>query len=78
MDLEQFTEKSRECLQAAQGLALRERHQRFTPEHLLAAVLDEPSIASLLEAVGADVAQVRQRSPERAYSCCSRACTARP
>ncbi len=64
MDLEQFTEKSRECLQAAQGLALRERHQRFTPEHLLAAVLDEPSIATLLEAVGADVAQVRQRNTE--------------
>ncbi len=32
MDLEKYTERSRGLLQAAQGLALRSGHQRFTPE----------------------------------------------
>jgi ATP-dependent Clp protease ATP-binding subunit ClpB len=35
MDFENYTERSRGFVQAAQSLALREGHQRFTPEHLL-------------------------------------------
>jgi ATP-dependent Clp protease ATP-binding subunit ClpB len=62
MDLEQFTEKSRKMLQEAQALALRSNHQRFTPEHLLAALVAEPSMVSLLESVGADVALIAQRA----------------
>ncbi len=62
MDLEQFTEKSRKVLQEAQGLALRSNHQRFTPEHVLATLLEEQSIVSLLEAVGADITQLEART----------------
>ncbi len=62
MDLELFTEKSRKVLQEAQGLALRSSHQRFTPEHVFATLLEEPSIAALLQAAGADVAQLSERT----------------
>jgi ATP-dependent Clp protease ATP-binding subunit ClpB len=62
MDLELFTEKSRKVLQEAQGLALRSSHQRFTPEHIFSSLLEEPSIAALLQAAGADVAQLIERS----------------
>ncbi|HVI87336.1 MAG TPA: ATP-dependent chaperone ClpB [Dongiaceae bacterium] len=56
MDLEKFTERSRGFLQAAQALALREGHQRLTPEHLLKILLDdkEGMAANLLTAAGAD------------------------
>ena len=62
MDLEQLTEKSRKILQEAQALAVRERHQRFTPEHLLAALVEEPSMQTLLTAAGVDVAQIIERT----------------
>lgn len=62
MDLEQFTEKSRNVLQEAQGIAVRRRHQRFAPEHLLAALLEEASIVKLLEAAGADAALIEERA----------------
>lgn len=61
MDLEQFTEKSRKVLQEAQGLALRSGHQRFAPEHVLAALLEEPSIPTLLTTAGADMALIAER-----------------
>jgi ATP-dependent Clp protease ATP-binding subunit ClpB len=35
MDLEKLTERARGFVQSGQSLALREGHQRFTPEHLL-------------------------------------------
>jgi len=41
MDMEKFTERSRGFIQAAQTIALRENHQRFLPEHLLKALLDD-------------------------------------
>ena len=41
MDLEKLTERARGFLQAAQTIALREYHQRLTPEHLLKALLDD-------------------------------------
>ncbi|MES2985393.1 MAG: ATP-dependent chaperone ClpB [Pseudomonadota bacterium] len=62
MDLEQFTEKSRKALQDAQALALRSNHQRFTPEHILAALIEEPSMGVLLGAVGADLALLDERT----------------
>jgi len=61
MDLELFTEKSRKIIQEAQGLALRSNHQRLTPEHILAVLVEEPSVVSLLEAASADVAQIAQQ-----------------
>ena len=42
MNLEKFTEKSRESIQAAQTIAERESHGRLGPEHLLKALLDDP------------------------------------
>ncbi len=41
MDFENYTERARGFLQAAQGLALRSGHQRLTPEHLLKVLLDD-------------------------------------
>ncbi|MBN2905291.1 MAG: ATP-dependent chaperone ClpB [Rhodobacteraceae bacterium] len=41
MNLEKFTERSRGFLQAAQTIAMRESHQRLTPEHLLKALMDD-------------------------------------
>ena len=42
MNLEKFTERSRGMIQAAQAIAMSESHQRFTPVHLLKALLDDP------------------------------------
>ena len=42
MNLEKFTERSRGMIQAAQTIAMSESHQRFTPVHLLKALLDDP------------------------------------
>src|SRR6195952_828031 len=54
MDIEKFTERSRGFLQAAQTIAIREFHQRITPEHLLKALLDdeEGAAAGLIQAAG--------------------------
>ena len=41
MNFEKFTDRSRGFLQSAQGLALREGHQRLAPEHLLKVLLDD-------------------------------------
>ncbi len=38
MDIEKFTERARGFLQAAGTIAIREFHQRITPEHLLKAL----------------------------------------
>ena len=42
MDFEKYTERARGFIQSAQSLALREGHQRFTPEHMLKVLLDDP------------------------------------
>ncbi len=54
MDLEKLTERARGFLQAAQTIAVREFHQRITPEHLLKALLDddEGAAAGLIRAAG--------------------------
>ena len=56
MDLERYTERLRGFIQAAQALALREGHQRFTPEHVLKVLLDDPEglAANLIKAAGGD------------------------
>ncbi|RVT99619.1 ATP-dependent chaperone ClpB [Rhodovarius crocodyli] len=61
MDIEKFTERSRGFLQAAQTIAIREYHQRITPEHLLKALLDDPqgAAAGLLRQAKADPAAVQ-------------------
>lgn len=63
MDFENYTDKSKKILQAAQALALRSNHQRFTPEHILAALLEEePAIAALIAAAGGDAQILAERS----------------
>ena len=54
MDIEKFTERARGFLQAAGTIAIREFHQRITPEHLLKALLDdeEGAAAGLIRAAG--------------------------
>jgi ATP-dependent Clp protease ATP-binding subunit ClpB len=56
MDIEKFTERSRGFLQAAQTIAIRDFHQRVTPEHLLKALLDdeEGAAAGMIKAAGGD------------------------
>jgi ATP-dependent Clp protease ATP-binding subunit ClpB len=56
MDFEKFTERARGFIQSAQSLALREGHQRFTPEHLLKVLLDDEEglAAGLIKSAGGD------------------------
>ncbi len=56
MDFEQYTERSRGFVQAAQTLAVRRGHQRLTPEHLLKTLLDDKEglAANLIRAAGGD------------------------
>ena len=59
MNFENFTDRSRGFIQSAQTLALRSDHQRFTPEHLLKALLeDQEGLASgLIESAGGNAKQ---------------------
>lgn len=59
MNLEKFTERVRGFLQAAQTIAVRDNHQRLSPEHLLKALLDDDQglAANLIKRAGG--------SPER-------------
>src|SRR5690242_8163119 len=54
MDFEKYTERARGFIQSAQALALREGHQRFSPEHLLKVLLDDEEglASSLIAAAG--------------------------
>ncbi len=60
MNLEKFTERARGFVQAAQTIAIRENHQKLSPEHLLKALMDdEQGLASnLIRKAGGDVAQI--------------------
>ncbi len=59
MEFEKFTERSKGFVQAAQTIAMRESHQRLTPEHLLRALLDdgEGLASNLIRAAGGDPAK---------------------
>ena len=62
MNMEKFTERSRGFLQAAQTIAMRENHQRLTPEHLLKALMDdeEGMAANLIRKAGGSPERVRE------------------
>jgi ATP-dependent Clp protease ATP-binding subunit ClpB len=62
MDFESYTERSRGFVQAAQALALREGHQRFTPEHILKVLLDDQEglAGNLIQAAGGDARRARE------------------
>ena len=57
MEFDKYTERARGFVQAAQNLALREGHQRFTPIHILKVLLDDEQglAAGLINSAG-DVA----------------------
>ncbi|MDE3060843.1 MAG: ATP-dependent chaperone ClpB [Pseudomonadota bacterium] len=61
MDFEKYTDKSKQIVQAAQALALRSGHQRFVPEHVLFALLDdrERMAEQLIRSCGGDPARLR-------------------
>ncbi|MHA3979421.1 ATP-dependent chaperone ClpB [Halovulum sp. GXIMD14794] len=61
MNFEKFTERSRGFVQAAQTIAMRESHQRFVPEHLLKALMDDDQglAANLIKRAGGDPARVK-------------------
>ena len=58
MNLDKFTDRARGFVQAAQTIALREDHQKFLPEHLLKALLDDSEglAGNLIAAAGGDAA----------------------
>jgi ATP-dependent Clp protease ATP-binding subunit ClpB len=54
MQFENYTDRARGLIQAAQTIALRDNHQQFTPEHVLKALLDDQEglAANLIRAAG--------------------------
>ncbi|SNR48909.1 ATP-dependent chaperone ClpB [Puniceibacterium sediminis] len=62
MNLEKFTERSRGFIQAAQTIAMREGHQRLSPEHVLKALLDDDQglASNLITRAGGAPERVRQ------------------
>jgi ATP-dependent Clp protease ATP-binding subunit ClpB len=62
MDIEKYTDRSKGFIQSAQSLALRENHQRLTPEHLLKVLLDDKEglASGLIAKAGGDANLARQ------------------
>src|SRR6476469_2249461 len=62
MRLDKLTIKAQEALQAAHDLAGSRAHQELTPEHVLAALLDQNDgiTGAILRKLGVDPASVRQ------------------
>ncbi|MEL6424789.1 MAG: Clp protease N-terminal domain-containing protein, partial [Pseudomonadota bacterium] len=58
MNFDKFTERARGFVQSAQTIALREEHQRFLPDHILKALLDDAQgfAANLIKRAGGDPA----------------------
>jgi len=63
MGFDKFTERAQEALARAQELLQELRHNQLDVEHLLLALLDQPEglAVQILERVGMDVDQLRQR-----------------
>ena len=61
MNFETYTDRSKGFIQSAQDLALRSGHQRFMPEHLLKALLDDEEglCANLIGRAGGDAGKAR-------------------
>src|SRR6056297_877873 len=66
MNVEKYTDRAKGMLQEAQTLALRRGHQRFTPEHVLYALLeDEQGLAvRLIQAAGGNPTQITQAAEQ--------------
>jgi len=61
MDFEKYTERARGFIQAAQNLALREGHQRFSPDHILKVLIDDDQglASGLIKSGGGDARAVQ-------------------
>jgi ATP-dependent Clp protease ATP-binding subunit ClpB len=66
MDINRFTQKSREALTAAQALAAEKNHQEVTTRHLLVALLkqEEGLVPRLLAQAGSDPASLQRKLEE--------------
>src|SRR6185503_8635379 len=66
MDFGNFTERARAVIQAAQMIAVAERHQQFTPEHLIKALIDDAEglAARLVRDAGGDPDLLREAAEE--------------
>ncbi len=66
MQFENYTDRARGLIQAAQTIALREGHQQFTPEHVLKALLDDQEglAANLIRAAGGQPEKALQLTDE--------------
>lgn len=64
MNFDKYTDKSKQIIEAAQGLALRNGHQRFLPEHILAALMDdrERTCEKLIRAGGGNAQTVAEEA----------------
>ena len=60
MEFENYTDRARAIIQAAQNLALTASHQQFTPEHVLRALIDDADglSSNLIKAAGGRVPQI--------------------
>ncbi len=66
MNFENYTERSKGFIQSAQGLALREGHQSFSPLHLLKVLLDDEQglAAGLIGKTGANAKAAQTKTYE--------------
>ena len=64
MQLDRFTTKSRQALEAASSLAAARNHPETTPEHLLAVLLEQEDgiVVPVLSKLGARPEAIRERS----------------
>ena len=69
MRFDKFTTKLQEALAEAQSLALGQDHQYIEPQHLLAALANDPGIAGLLAKAGGNLAALKKASPSRSRGC---------
>ncbi len=62
MNLEKYTQKSREALASAQQIAMERSHQELSGKHLMAALLDQENgfVGRICREAGADPAVLRQ------------------
>ncbi len=66
MNFEKYTDRAKGFLQSAQGLAIREGHQQFTPEHMLKVLLDDEQglAAGLIERAGGRPKQALEKTEQ--------------
>jgi len=72
MNFDRYTDRAKGFVQSAQGLALREGHQQFSPEHLLKVLLDDP------EGLAAGLIQRAGGRSQEAHAATERALAKRP